>query len=919
MAVRNLNLNATLRLNSKGFQNGLTQAMRQLENFRRDFLSVAGALGASIGIGGLVSSLKDTATSLSVARATLKNTSDGWKEYGENLEWIDGLSKKYKQDIIVLTDSFAKFHAASQGTNFGLAEQKELYEGLTQAATYFHMSSERTENMMIAVEQMMSKGKITAEELRRQLGNNLPGAYAKVAQAAINFGRTTEGAAYSGIKSFADFESAMKKGQIGVDVLLQFVRELNQTTKDFDTHSLQLSMNELKNAWTEFVDSTEVEQALSGLYSMLTRMLKWITNNLGGLEVAISGLAVGTIAGKLIPAIVNIGKAIKGLSWGSWVGIAVAGVTTLIGSIVKLNEKLNETSRKLKEIHGIEDKTERLYQLQKTHQEYSEYVEANKGKYRGMTRDQYMSENYGIGKNGKLISTPTMKEALEIDKYYDYLSALPQIRQEIKEIQDSIPGGNDMHPDASDKGVVTPDTGGTGGGGGGSKVKKDKTVSDVLKAYSDDVNKLKNQLKEGSKTTEEASDELDKLSIKAWENVTEFENLRTELDKLPPELREVADGLEGAFYTAKANAKEAEKQAKIKAQTEKIAAKWKEFNDNRADRAADFSTRSTRFDYRNSSSDILRAEAEQWQKVADDLKKDSDFLKKNFDDLGSEAKVKLDEINQALATATQHVTNLNDAADLEEWKAEIAELSEELDKGIAKAFTSTAKDIVSVVNGAERIAKVFDDEDASGWKKFATVLTEIINIFETINGLVETFNTLTKISEALTKAKGATELKELSKTMAGQTAVNVAKGEGIAITEAATVAEGGEAAAALASTSAKSGEAIAGATKSGASLPFPYNLVAIAAGIAAVVGALALIGKFAGGGIVGGNSRHGDRMLAAVNSGEMVLNSTQQAKLWNMVNGKSTPSGVGAGQVEFKIRGADLVGTIQNYNQRRRG
>ena len=62
--ARNLNLNAALRLDAKGFKKELSSAVRSLESFRRDFLSVAGALGASIGVGGIVSSLKETATQL---------------------------------------------------------------------------------------------------------------------------------------------------------------------------------------------------------------------------------------------------------------------------------------------------------------------------------------------------------------------------------------------------------------------------------------------------------------------------------------------------------------------------------------------------------------------------------------------------------------------------------------------------------------------------------------------------------------------------------------------------------------------------------------------------------------------------------------------------------------------------------------
>ena len=159
----------------------------------------------------------------------------------------------------------------------------------------------------------------------------------------------------------------------------------------------------------------------------------------------------------------------------------------------------------------------------------------------------------------------------------------------------------------------------------------------------------------------------------------------------------------------------------------------------------------------------------------------------------------------------------------------------------------------------------------------------------------------------------------LAETVAAQGAVNVAKGTDIALTKTATAAEGKEAAAAVANTAAKSGEAIAGATASGAKLPFPWNIAAIAAGIAAVVGALAMIGKFASGGVVGGNSYHGDHVRARLNSGEMVLNNSQQGKLWNAINSGNLGGGKVGGKVQFEIRGDTLQGVLNNFNMKKRG
>ena len=93
-------------------------------------------------------------------------------------------------------------------------------------------------------------------------------------------------------------------------------------------------------------------------------------------------------------------------------------------------------------------------------------------------------------------------------------------------------------------------------------------------------------------------------------------------------------------------------------------------------------------------------------------------------------------------------------------------------------------------------------------------------------------------------------------------------------------------------------------------MPFPYNLLAIAAGVAAVVAALANMQKFETGGIVGGTSFFGDQVLARVNSGEMILNRAQQASLFRMIN-----QGGGGGTVTFRIKGKDLMGVQDNYNR----
>lgn len=116
---------------------------------------------------------------------------------------------------------------------------------------------------------------------------------------------------------------------------------------------------------------------------------------------------------------------------------------------------------------------------------------------------------------------------------------------------------------------------------------------------------------------------------------------------------------------------------------------------------------------------------------------------------------------------------------------------------------------------------------------------------------------------------------------------------------------------------AKQAESMAAGTASAAALPFPANIAAMASVIATVVSLFASIPKaFAEGGIVGGSSLHGDTMLARVNSGEMILNHSQQSNLYRTLKNGNVGSGGLGGNVEFKISGSTLKGCLKNYDDK---
>lgn len=89
----------------------------------------------------------------------------------------------------------------------------------------------------------------------------------------------------------------------------------------------------------------------------------------------------------------------------------------------------------------------------------------------------------------------------------------------------------------------------------------------------------------------------------------------------------------------------------------------------------------------------------------------------------------------------------------------------------------------------------------------------------------------------------------------------------------------------------------------------------LGAGLAAVATTIATIKGFADGGIIEGSSYHGDRIVARLNAGEMVLNRKQQANLFRALD-NGIASNVGGGKVEFEIKGSTLKGVLKNYDNK---
>ena len=112
-----------------------------------------------------------------------------------------------------------------------------------------------------------------------------------------------------------------------------------------------------------------------------------------------------------------------------------------------------------------------------------------------------------------------------------------------------------------------------------------------------------------------------------------------------------------------------------------------------------------------------------------------------------------------------------------------------------------------------------------------------------------------------------------------------------------------------AKTAASSSAAIAKGAEQSQSVPFPFNLIALAATVTAIVSALSQASKYEFGGVVPGNSFSGDKMMIRVNSGEEVLRATDPRHINNFSGSKAAPASLGRDRViipTVKIRKGDI-------------
>jgi tape measure domain-containing protein len=185
--------------------------------------------------------------------------------------------------------SYSKLSAATKGTFLEGDRTTQMFDKMTMLGGNLVLTNEQMELSFLALEQMISKGVISMEELRRQLGDQIPGAFQ-------SFARSMK-------VSTAELTKLIKAGKVGIDTLEPFIDELLRTfgidpTKQVD--SLRASMGRLNTEWLLFSNtidrtfgvSAAWKATLEGLTSALSGIGKNITNIIPYLGAAAAGLTI---------------------------------------------------------------------------------------------------------------------------------------------------------------------------------------------------------------------------------------------------------------------------------------------------------------------------------------------------------------------------------------------------------------------------------------------------------------------------------------------------------------------------------------------------------------------------------------------------------------------------------------------------
>lgn len=228
---------------SKAFKS----AERSAAALREGVQELAGSLTRFFGLSATVGSFTvfgkaslDAALNLDRLNKAFSTIEGSSARGAARLDYLREVSDRLGQNFYQTAEAAKGFFAATKGTQLE-GDAERIFEGFTEASTALGLTTEQYSRVLLAIQQMISKGKVSAEELRQQLGEALPKAVQIFAQAL-------------GVETSV-LDKMLERGEVSIDVLSQVGTILH---KDFGeaainaANGVQGELNRLTSSWEDF-------------------------------------------------------------------------------------------------------------------------------------------------------------------------------------------------------------------------------------------------------------------------------------------------------------------------------------------------------------------------------------------------------------------------------------------------------------------------------------------------------------------------------------------------------------------------------------------------------------------------------------------------------------------------------------------
>ena len=178
--------------------------------------AVGAAIGAQVGmVRQSIGAIADYDAALELQRKALKLVIGDTNEYKKSQEFLADTSQRLAipQDVIVR--QFTSLTASVKGAGKETADAEKVFKAIAAGIRGTGGSLEDMKAAMRATSQVFSKGKVSAEELRQQLGERLPGAFTLFADSMD--------------KTPAELDKALEQGKVTLDDFMKFAEKLFST------------------------------------------------------------------------------------------------------------------------------------------------------------------------------------------------------------------------------------------------------------------------------------------------------------------------------------------------------------------------------------------------------------------------------------------------------------------------------------------------------------------------------------------------------------------------------------------------------------------------------------------------------------------------------------------------------------------